>query len=148
MKVMASVFLLLPFCWLLASSEPEKRSVTSSSVNSTSGTNSAIFQRMSDGFSESSLTSRTRSARCFNRVAATETNGDDFVTGTPRAEEVHVLRGDDIAFMDAGDDRICGGKGDDTLNGGLGYDRIDGGRGFDTCDGEPGEKIRNCERRV
>lgn len=103
------------------------------------------LQQVFDGWQGFKVMSRTRSARCFARAADVETRGDDFYTGTPRSETIHLLRGEDIAFMDNGWDRVCGGKGDDILNGGLGTDRIDGGRGYDTCDAEV---MRHCEEKT
>lgn len=128
----------------------ESRTFRTTKISSSEGrTNSVgmfvLSARTSSDLSGFSKTSRTRFAQCFNRPAIAQTNRDDFYTGTTGSNTVHLLRGQDVAFSDAGGDRLCGGKGDDTLNGGTEFDRVDGGRGFDTCSAEV---MRRCERKI
>jgi Ca2+-binding RTX toxin-like protein len=70
------------------------------------------------------------------------------LTGTPRADTIGDLPGDDVVHAGAGDDTIngnAGGKnqffgedGNDTLNGGPGDERLYGGAGNDTLKGNGG----------
>jgi Ca2+-binding RTX toxin-like protein len=85
--------------------------------------------------------------------------GDDFVQGSPQADELTGLAGADLLLggggadaLDGGDgaDRLHGGEGDDTISGGAdadalygnaGDDVLDGGSGDDILDGGPGDDI-------
>ncbi|HEY2406725.1 MAG TPA: calcium-binding protein [Polyangiaceae bacterium] len=83
-------------------------------------------------------------------------SGNDSITGSANADELHGGPGNDTIFGAAGDDLLIGDSGNDTLNGeagndtfdegltdaaytvsdekGLGDDVINGGSGFDTVD--------------
>ena len=55
------------------------------------------------------------------------TTGDDKdppIPGTPEADEIHALEGNDRIFGGDGNDRIRGDDGRDTLHGGAGADRF------------------------
>ncbi|MEZ5230358.1 MAG: M36 family metallopeptidase [Acidimicrobiales bacterium] len=60
-------------------------------------------------------------------VGQQPTEGDDVILGSPDADLIEALGGDDV---------ICGGGGDDTVVGGDGNDWIDGGSGDDTIFGQ------------
>jgi Ca2+-binding RTX toxin-like protein len=71
--------------------------------------------------------------------AVTGTEGDDNgapgraprILGTPLADTINGLGGDDLLMGDAGDDVLLGGAGADTLEGDRGDDLLDGGPGAD-----------------
>ncbi len=54
------------------------------------------------------------------------TEGPDVILGTPAADTINAL---------GGDDRVCGGGGNDVINGGSGLDRLFGQAGVDTLHG-------------
>lgn len=60
------------------------------------------------------------------------TDGLDVLTGTPQADEIDALAGDDVVDGLDGDDTLFGRAGDDSLSGGNGNDSLDGGNGDDT----------------
>ncbi len=62
-------------------------------------------------------------ARPTPENGASDTSGDDWITGTPGADLIHG---------GAGRDRLRGEAGDDTLDGGAGQDNLGGGAGADT----------------
>jgi virginiamycin B lyase len=75
------------------------------------------------------------------------TAGADVVLGTPEADTISTLggddvicpgRGDDIVSAGRGDDRVLGGPGRDTLDGGIGNDVVRGGDQADVVSGGPG----------
>ncbi|HJZ34030.1 MAG TPA: hypothetical protein VKF35_23130 [Hyphomicrobiaceae bacterium] len=49
-------------------------------------------------------------------------DGDNSLTGTPIADQMHGLGGNDVIVGLAGEDTLEGGDGDDTLDGGTGID--------------------------
>jgi hypothetical protein len=74
-------------------------------------------------------------------------SGDDQLRGTPAADviaaldgndEVSGLAGNDVICSGAGNDTLEGGKGNDTLNGRKGNDKLYGQSGKDTLEGGPG----------
>ena len=76
------------------------------------------------------------------------TPGDDFLTGTDGAEEMHGfsgndtisgLDGDDLLDGGSGRDSLFGDGGDDTLLGGTQDDYLDGGNGSDSLFGMGGD---------
>ena len=65
------------------------------------------------------------------------TRGDDRLRGTPRADVIVALGGDDRVQAGGGNDRVCGGNGNDRLLGGPGNDRLFGQLGRDVLVGGP-----------
>ncbi|KQV70344.1 cadherin-like domain-containing protein [Rhizobium sp. Root1220] len=63
-------------------------------------------------------------------------SGDDEVTGSDRAEEIHGNDGDDVLAGLGNADSVSGGNGNDTVVGDLdgANDRYEGGAGIDTLD--------------
>ena len=77
-----------------------------------------------------------------------ELSGDDQLGGTPAADviaaldgndEVSGLAGNDVICSGAGNDTVRGGKGTDTLKGRKGNDKLYGQSGDDTLKGGPGD---------
>ncbi|NER07035.1 MAG: calcium-binding protein [Okeania sp. SIO3C4] len=75
------------------------------------------------------------------------TSGNDFLTGTPFADEMYGFDGLDTLEGNAGSDflsggrqrdRLLGGSSADEIYGGKGPDRLFGGSGFDTLSGDRG----------
>ncbi len=64
-------------------------------------------------------------------VTSWGTAGADELTGTPNAEVIHSLGGDDTIDGGGGTDKLCGGDGVDVLTGGIADDVFDGGAGDD-----------------
>jgi len=87
--------------------------------------------------------------KCGGKTATiVGTGGRDLRRGTPRADVIALLGGNDAARGLAGNDRLCGGKGRDRLIGGGGRDRLIGGAGRDVCKGGPKrDSARSCEVR-
>jgi len=69
------------------------------------------------------------------------TAGNDVVPGTPAADRISTLGGNDVVDGAGGDDCILGGDGNDVLRGGAGADEIQGGAGADVIDGGAGNDI-------
>jgi uncharacterized delta-60 repeat protein len=97
-------------------------------------------------------------ARCAGRAATiVGTAGPDRLRGTPRADVIVALGGNDRVAAGRGRDIVCGGRGNDRLAGGPGADRLLGERGRDllvggtkrdTCVGGPArDRAAQCERR-
>ena len=61
--------------------------------------------------------------------------GDDVLDGSPLADILRGLGGNDTIDDGAGNDRVYGGSGDDWLTSGTGYDLLKGGAGNDRIDG-------------
>jgi len=61
----------------------------------------------------------------------TETNGDDRLMGSAKADRFNALGGNDFINGAAGDDLINGATGNDTIVGGAGHDTLIGGGGHD-----------------
>ena len=68
-------------------------------------------------------------------LSSKPTNGDDYIMGTDKADEVHALGGNDHIHTFDGDDYIYGDDGDDWLYGWGGNDTIYGGEGDDLIRG-------------
>jgi CSLREA domain-containing protein len=86
-------------------------------------------------------------ARCqgvvVNRIG---TSGIDLLEGTPTADGMLGLGGDDVLRAFGGNDGLCGGGGNDRLEGGPLDDHFDGGPGRDTCIGGGGlNAFVHCE---
>jgi Ca2+-binding RTX toxin-like protein len=64
--------------------------------------------------------------------------GPNKLSGTPAADVIAALGGNDKVSGLAGNDTICGGPGNDTLTGGQGMDTLLGQKGKDTLKGGPG----------
>jgi len=73
-----------------------------------------------------------------DRSTRPPTQGPDRITGTPRADIIHALGGNDTVNGVGGNDRIYGESGNDTLSGGAGNDTLSGGAGNDTLTGGSG----------
>jgi hypothetical protein len=75
------------------------------------------------------------------QIIATQvgTNQADTITGTPDADVVLALGGNDRIDTGDGADVICGGAGDDVIFAGPGNDRIAAGSGDDVIDGGDGD---------
>ena len=71
------------------------------------------------------------------RVFAAPDATDLSLTGTPDADVLIGLGGNDLIRALAGDDMVEGAAGNDTLDGGTGTDTIQGGAGADIIDGGP-----------
>ncbi len=69
------------------------------------------------------------------------TAGNDVFAGTPAADRISTLGGNDVVDGAGGDDCILGGDGNDVLRGGAGADEISGGAGNDVIDGGAGDDI-------
>jgi len=54
------------------------------------------------------------------------TEGNDVIKGTPDADTIDALGGDDLVCGGGGNDVLIGGEGDDTLDGGSGEDTLIG----------------------
>ncbi|MGH2685331.1 MAG: choice-of-anchor Q domain-containing protein [Actinomycetota bacterium] len=93
------------------------------------------------------------------KVAINEigTEGPDVIEGSPQADGVLALGGNDTVSTKGGKDAICGGGGRDKLKGGAGKDvllgqggrdkLIGGGGKKDVCKGGGGkDRARTCER--
>jgi Tol biopolymer transport system component len=63
---------------------------------------------------------------------------DALLAGTPNADVIVGLGGDDEISGGDGSDRICGKRGDDALKGGRGHDRLIAGSGNDRALGNGG----------
>jgi Ca2+-binding RTX toxin-like protein len=63
------------------------------------------------------------------------TAGDDVILGTPAADDISALDGNDTVCGGDGDDTIVGGAGDDTILGQAGNDLLSGNSGNDTVYG-------------
>jgi sugar lactone lactonase YvrE len=87
--------------------------------------------------------------KCGGKTATiVGTGGRDVRSGTPQADVIALLGGNDTARGLAGNDLLCGGNGRDRLIGGGGRDRLIGGGGRDLCKGGPKrDKARSCEVR-
>ena len=66
-------------------------------------------------------------------------NGDNGLTGTPRADIIHAYGGDDLVSALEGRDEVHGGYGADTLYGNRYADTIFGGYGTDRLYGGYGD---------
>ena len=66
-------------------------------------------------------------------------NGDNGLTGTPRADIIHAYGGDDLVSALEGRDEVHGGYGADTLYGNRYGDTIFGGYGTDRLYGGYGD---------
>ncbi|MDQ1902443.1 calcium-binding protein, partial [Paracoccus sp. WLY502] len=68
------------------------------------------------------------------KISATldATSGNDVLTGTPFADKISGLAGDDILNGGIGNDTLFGDAGNDLLSGGAGADVLNGGLGNDT----------------
>ena len=90
------------------------------------------------------------------------TNGDNTLTGTPKADTIRVYGGEDVVRGLSGRDKILAGKGRDRLYGGSGDDHIvsrdldpggivqrdvvDCGSGYDTFAADFDDRVLdNCE---
>lgn len=76
-------------------------------------------------------------------LSSKPTNGDDYIMGSDKVDEVYALGGNDHIHSLGGDDYIDGGNGDDWLYGGDGDDTIYGNDGNDILDGGVGNDILN-----
>jgi DNA-binding beta-propeller fold protein YncE len=87
--------------------------------------------------------------KCGGKTATiVGTGARDMRRGTPRADVIALLGGNDTARGLAGKDLLCGGKGRDRLIGGGGRDKLIGGAGRDVCKGGPKrDRARSCEVR-
>jgi hypothetical protein len=78
-------------------------------------------------------------ARCFGREPTiVGTPGPETLPGTPGADVILALGGNDRADGGGGTDRLCGLGGGDRLRGGGANDKIDGGNGRDVLRGQGG----------
>ena len=64
--------------------------------------------------------------------------GDDYISGTPRADTIYGFGGNDDLSGLGGPDSLLGGADDDRLHGGGGNDSLYGEDGNDRLDGEAG----------
>ena len=69
------------------------------------------------------------------------TDGDDVLEGTPEADVVSGMRGDDEITGGDGNDLLRGGGGTDSVAGQGGNDEVIGGGGNDTVSGGPGDDL-------
>jgi Ca2+-binding RTX toxin-like protein len=80
--------------------------------------------------------------RVVNLVRASEGSGpspgDDVLLGTPDADTIDALAGNDSIYGDAGNDSLTGGDGADDIRGEAGDDTLIGGVGNDLLSGGPG----------
>ncbi len=83
---------------------------------------------VSDG---TNTTTQTLTVNLF-QMDATETNGNDILTGDKEADRFDALAGDDTIDGLGGNDTLNGGAGNDSLIGGKGNDKLIGGAGNDT----------------
>jgi Ca2+-binding RTX toxin-like protein len=67
--------------------------------------------------------------------------GPNKLSGTPAADVIAALGGNDKVSGLAGNDTICGGGGNDTLKGGQGTDTLLGQKGRDTLKGGQGKDM-------
>ena len=72
----------------------------------------------------------------------------DVLRGTRRADLIRGLAGNDRIYALGGADCVLGGPGADLLVGGPGRDVLDCGSGRDRVVAGPGDRVRNCERRL
>ena len=73
----------------------------------------------------------------------------DVLRGTRRADLIRGRAGNDRIYARAGADCVLGGPGNDLLVGGPGRDLLDCGAGRrDRVVAGPGDRVRNCERRL
>jgi len=70
----------------------------------------------------------------FRFVGKIPTPGDDLLVGTPVANTIDGLAGDDNIDGLGGNDLLLGSAGNVTPRGGFGFDTLDGGEGTDTAD--------------
>ncbi|HEX8232952.1 MAG TPA: calcium-binding protein [Caulobacteraceae bacterium] len=77
-------------------------------------------------------------ARGFERINITGSDGDDTITGGARADTVRGWQGDDWLDGGKGTDFLIGDNGADTLNGGGGNDLLSGGGHDDVLYGGAG----------
>jgi outer membrane protein assembly factor BamB len=87
--------------------------------------------------------------RCGGKPATVYgTGGKDKLKGSPLADVIVGLGGNDKISGGRGSDRICGGTGKDKLSGGPGNDKLIGGKGKDSCTGGKGrDSGKGCEQR-
>ncbi len=69
------------------------------------------------------------------------TAGNDYLTGSSKADKLYAGAGNDVMLGGAGNDELFGGAGNDTLNGGRGNDILNGGDGNDVLDGGEGSDV-------
>jgi Ca2+-binding RTX toxin-like protein len=69
------------------------------------------------------------------------TEGNDQIIGTPNADTIDLLGGDDFYAGRDGDDTVAGGSGNDFIGGEGGNDNIRGGSGDDAINGGTGVDI-------
>jgi Ca2+-binding RTX toxin-like protein len=69
------------------------------------------------------------------------TSGNDKITGTGKADELHGHGGSDVIYANGGNDIITGGDGADGLYGQAGNDTIHGGEGIDKLSGGLGDDV-------
>jgi hypothetical protein len=73
----------------------------------------------------------------------------DVLRGTRHADLIRGRAGNDRIYARAGADCVLGGPGNDLLVGGPGRDLLDCGTGHrDRVRAGPGDRVRNCERRL
>jgi hypothetical protein len=83
-----------------------------------------------------------RDASVFqNGRVAVDSEGRDRMTGTPLADRLSALEGDNTVEGLAGDDWLAARGGKDSLNGGPGSDRMMGGAGNDRLHGGGGADV-------
>jgi Ca2+-binding RTX toxin-like protein len=71
------------------------------------------------------------------------TGRSELIVGSPGADTINALNGDDCILGGEGDDTIYGSNGNDVLVGGPGADTLSGDQGTDSCYG--GAVTNSCE---
>jgi Ca2+-binding RTX toxin-like protein len=73
------------------------------------------------------------------------TEGHDLLQGSPSADHIDALGGNDTVHADAGNDTVLGGDGADQLHGAVGNDSLLGGAGHDMLWGDDGNDVLRGE---
>lgn len=82
----------------------------------------------------------TAAPRCLGRPATVVGSArGQLLRGTPAADTIAALGGDDVVRGRGGSDLVCGGRGEDRLHGNGGHDALAGGRGRDLLRGARGD---------
>jgi hypothetical protein len=104
-----------------------------------SGPFRAAVLRATVGASQSLVWRQSDDQSCNGKPATiVGTDGPNKLSGSPAADVIMALGGNDQVSGLAGNDTICGGAGKDTLKGGKGNDKLFGEAGKDTLKGGPG----------
>jgi len=105
----------------------------------TSGTYFVEAGGFADGYAGSYRIDVTQTGGAPTGPSTTPTAGNDQLSATPAATEIHALAGDDTITGTTTPDYLRGDDGDDSISGGTAFDDINGNMGNDTAHGNAGD---------